>query len=96
MTEKDKEALWAGRLAMWRASGQSMRGFALQQGWPPRQIAYWKKRLLDVPMTAPALIPVTVKPLPATGAIRLMTAGWVLELPAATPAIWLAELLHSL
>ena len=96
MTEKDKEALWAERIAMWKASGQSMRGFALHQGWPPRQIAYWKKRLLGMPEKTPTLIPVMVKPVQAHGTITLAARDWSLELPAAIPASWLAELLRSL
>ena len=55
----DKEALWRERIAAWKASGQSLRRFALQSGWRPRQLGYWKKRL-ETPANAAPLIPVEI------------------------------------
>jgi len=96
MTKKNKEALWMERMAMWKASGQSMREFALHHGWPPRQLAYWKKRLLHIAVSAPALIPALVKQVQSNGTIKLTARECLLELSPATPASWLAELLRSL
>jgi hypothetical protein len=96
MKEKAKEALWTERLSAWMASGESMRGFALTHGWPPRQLAYWKKRIADEAAKQPSLIPVAVKRAESADAIKLAARGWSLELPPSTPATWLAELLRAL
>jgi hypothetical protein len=96
MTGPDKQALWEERLGAWKASGESMRAFAQRHGWAPRQLAWWKNRLMDKPALTPGLIPVAVKTAGATNPIRLAGPNWTLELPGAIPAGWLAELLRSL
>ncbi len=96
MTVPDKQALWEERLAAWKASGESMRAFAQRHGWTPRQLVWWKKRLMDKPAVTPALIPVAVNMAAATPPLRLTGPNWTLELPGAIPAGWLAELLRSL
>lgn len=95
----DKEALWRERIAAWKASGQSLRSFALQSGWRPRQMGYWKQRLeKEKPAAAASLIPVEIKhavavPVPIT--LR-SPGGWSVELAGDAPAAWLAELLRGL
>ena len=96
MTGQDKQALWKERLAAWKSSGESMRAFAQRHGWAPRQLVWWKKRLMDKPEVTPALIPVTVKLPVAASPIRVIGAKWTLDLPETTPVGWLAELLRSL
>lgn len=92
----EKESLWRERLAAWEASGQSLRSFALQSGWRPRQLVYWKNRLEQKTGVAP-MIPVEVTqaavPLPIT---LCSPNGWTVQLSGAMPAAWLAELLRGL
>ena len=95
----DKEALWRERIAAWKASGQSLRSFALQSGWRPRQMGYWKQRLEKAkPAAAACLIPVEIKHAVAAPApITLRSpGGWSVELAGDAPAAWLAELLRGL
>ena len=96
MTSKENEAMWSERVAAWKASGMSMRAFALRHGWNTRQLGWWKKRLAAPPAEAPAMLPVTVAQGHVIGTFRLAGANWSLDLPAATPASWLAELLRNL
>ena len=96
MTSKEKQEMWSERVAAWKASGESMRAFALRHGWSTRRLAWWKQRLTSLPAGVPALLPVTVAQPRISNAFRLAGANWSLDLPAATPASWLAELLRSL
>jgi hypothetical protein len=96
MSGQDKQQLWQERLDAWRASGESMRSFAARQGWAPRQLAWWKKRLAEAAAEPIPLLPVKVKAIVASGPIRLAGPNWSLDLPSTTPAAWLAELLRSL
>ena len=93
----DKQALWRERISAWKASGQSLRSFALQSGWRPRQMGYWKKRL-EKATSATTLIPVEIKDVAATPApITLCSPnGFTVQLPGDASAAWLAELLRSL
>ena len=93
----DKEVLWRERISAWKASGQSLRSFALQSGWRPRQMGYWKKRLEKVTSTT-ALIPVEIKSVTATPApIALCSpSGFTVQFPCDVSAAWLAELLRRL
>lgn len=96
MKEQENYAMWAERVAAWQSSGESMRAFALRHAWRPRQLAWWAKRINEEKAAAPALIPVTIKPLSPSNPVRLNGTGWTLDLPSTTPAAWLAELLRSL
>ena len=96
MSEQDKQQLWQERLDAWRASGESMRSFAEHQGWPPRQLAWWKKRLAIGTTAVMPLLPVKVKSPASNGAIRLAGSTWSLDLPTSVSPVWLAELLRSL
>lgn len=93
----EKEALWRERISAWKASGQSLRSFALMRGWRPRQMGYWKKRLEQAAVAVP-MIPVEVKrasaaPMPIT--LR-SPSGWTVQLAGEMSAVWLAELLRTL
>ena len=93
----DKEVLWRERIAAWKASGQSLRRFALQSGWRPRQMGYWKKRLEKVTSTT-SLIPVEIKhAVAALAPITLCSpSGFTVQFPGDVSVAWLAELLRSL
>lgn len=96
MANTEREVLWKERVERWRASGLSQRAFALQEGYPIRQVGYWVRRLSAVFPTA-ALVPVTVRGAVAAPAMKLCgPQGWSVELPPDTPAVWLADLLRSL
>lgn len=92
----EKEALWRERISAWKASGQSLRRFALQSGWRPRQMGYWKKRLEQTDVAAP-MIPVQVERVAMPAPITLCSPrGWSVQLVGETPAAWVAELLRTL
>ncbi len=97
MANIEREALWQERIERWRASGLSQRAFALQEGYPVRQVGYWVRRLSAAAAMAP-LIPVTVRGVAATApALKLCgPQGWSVELPPDTPAAWVADLLRRL
>jgi hypothetical protein len=81
----------------WRASGQSQRAFAIQQGYPQRQLNYWARRFATQ-ANKPALLPVAVKRAasPAPAMSLRSPSGWTMMLPAELPTSWVAELLRSL
>lgn len=97
MSNKDREKVWEERVAQWRASGLSQRAYAIEQGFPIRQVGYWVRRLTKSP-AVPGLLPVRVAPAaPAPSAISLRNErGWTLSLPGEVPASWLAELMRAL
>lgn len=97
MVNSEREKVWQERVAQWRASGLSQRAYAIEQGFPIRQVGYWVRRLAGAP-ALPALLPVRVAPaLVAAAPINLRREnGWTLTLPADVPASWLAELMRAL
>jgi hypothetical protein len=97
MSNEDRQKVWEERVAQWRASGLSQRAYAIEQGFPIRQVGYWVRRLAKV-TPVPGLLPVRVAPAAApTVAISLRNErGWILSLPADVPASWLAELMRAL
>lgn len=96
MGNQAREQLWKERINQWRESGQSQRAFALQNGYPVRQVGYWVRRLSsDAP--AAELVPVVVKQVAVAPVLLLRgPQGWSIEVPAGTPISWLADLLRSL
>ena len=97
MPDVSREELWKARVDQWRESGLSQRAFALLHGFPEHQVGYWVRRLGGQAAT-PALLPVSIKHVPATApALSLRSpSGWTVALPASVPASWLAELLRGL
>ena len=71
--------------------------YAIEQGFPIRQVGYWVRRLAKV-TPVPELLPVRVAPAAAPMApISLRSEqGWTLTLPSDVPASWLAELMRTL
>jgi hypothetical protein len=99
VSNKDREKVWEERVAQWRASGLSQRAYAIEQGFPIRQVGYWVRRL-SKSSTVPGLLPVRVAPavpasMQATISLR-NERGWTLSLPGDVPAGWLAELMRVL
>jgi len=96
MVNTERKAIWQERVEHWRASCLSQRAFALQEGYPVRQMGYWVRRLTGGSPAAPGLLPVRVAP-PVPVAISLINErGWTLSLPGDVPASWLAELMRAL
>ena len=96
----EREQLWRKRVAQWQASGISQRAWAMEQGFPVRQVGYWVRRLAKS-QSVPALLPVRVtRPIPEVVAafpISLCSErGWTLTLPSDVRASWLAELMRAL
>ncbi len=97
MSNEGRQKVWEERVAQWRASGLSQRAYAIEQGFPIRQVGYWVRRLAKVTLV-PQLLPVRVAPAAAlVVAISLRNErGWTLSLPGEVPASWLAELMRAL
>lgn len=97
MANTERAALWEERVAQWRDSGQSQRAFALNHGYPQRQLNYWARRLSMVD-AAPSLLPLAIqRPASVAPAVSLRSpSGWTVTLPPALPTSWVAELLRAL
>ncbi len=100
MANIEREQLWVERVAQWQASGVSQRAWAIEQGFPVRQVGYWVRRLAKS-HSAPTLLPVRLTtPLSSAPAAVAITGcserGWTLTVPSDVPASWLAELMRAL
>ncbi|MDM5180125.1 hypothetical protein PO883_23355 [Massilia sp. DJPM01] len=97
MKNTEREQVWQERIAQLQASGLSQRAYAIEQGFPVRQVGYWVRRL-TAEQAVPALLPVRVTSVAAPAlAISLRSErGWTLTLPSDVPANWLAELKKAL
>ena len=97
MANKEREQLWQERVAQWQTSGLSQRAYALEQGFPVRQVGYWVRRLTQS-QVAPALLPVRIAAVatPAAALSLRSERGWTLTVPSDVPAHWLAELMRAL
>lgn len=97
MKNGEREQVWQERVAQWRASGLSQRAYALQHGFPARQVGYWVRRL-TAGQASPALLPVRVMPAIAAASVISLRSerGWTLTLPGDVPASWLADLMKAL
>jgi hypothetical protein len=89
VANSEREKMWQKRVAQWRASGLSQRAYAIEQGFPIRQVGYWVWRLAGA-QTVPALLPVRVAPAVAAAApINLCSEN--VRIPAireSCPAAW--------
>jgi len=54
-----KRLMWAKRIEMWRASGESVAGFCRARGLTYAQFVYWQRVMRTSP--AGALVPVVVE-----------------------------------
>jgi hypothetical protein len=99
MVNTEREAIWQERAERWRTSGLSQRAFAIQEGYPVRQMGYWVRRLAKS-AAAPGSLPVRVAPAPPVAVVVVISLGnergWTLNLPNDVPASWLAELMRAL
>lgn len=97
VANSEREKIWHERVAQWRASGLSQRAWAIEQGYPIRQVGYWVRRLAGA-QAMPALLPVRVAPAVGNLApIKLRHEnGWTLMLTCEVPVSWLAELMRAL
>lgn len=97
VTNTERENVWQERVAQWQASGLSQRAYAIEHGFPVRQVGYWVRRLAGA-QALPALLPVRVTPkVTAASAITVRSEhGWILSLPGDVSASWLAELMRAL
>ncbi|WP_157778433.1 IS66 family insertion sequence element accessory protein TnpA [Massilia violaceinigra] len=59
MSNSEREKVWEERVAQWQASGLSQRAYAIEQGFPVRQVGYWVRRLTKRE-AMPTLLPVRV------------------------------------
>jgi len=93
----EREQLWQERVAQWQSSGLSQRAYAIEHGYPIRQVGYWVRRLTQSQVT-PALLPVRIEAVVAPAAPLSLRSerGWTLTVPSDVPASWLAELMRAL
>ena len=54
VVNKEREQLWRERVAQWQSSGVSQRAWAIEHGFPIRQVGYWIRRLTKS-QSAPAV-----------------------------------------
>ena len=83
----------------WQTVGMSQAAYCREQGLNIKTFGNWiRKHRADQVIRSPALVPVTIKPMPASaGALHLRGRGdHVLELPLTVSPHWLGELLKCL
>ena len=83
----------------WQKSGMTQRAYCRAHGLNTKTFGNWvRKYRVDQVMCSPALIPVTIKPMPMPeSTLRLRGQGkHVLELPSTVSPLWLGELLKCL
>ena len=103
------ERLWRRRLAQWRRSGLSVRGFCATHGVPEPNFYAWRRELArrdarraaagSTPGDAPAtvFVPVHITAEPALVPLELvLTGGRILRVPAGFDADTLRRLLATL
>lgn len=107
MTRRCKQVYWFQHLDAWRRSGCSQADYCLLHGLSPSSFAYWRRRQAEPSghgMPVLEMVPVRVEPEPkadservaGSGLVMRGPGGWSLELPAHTPAAWVAALLGAL
>lgn len=88
---------WLGHIEAWQRSGLSQTDYCRQQQLNPKTFS---ARLCDYrkepPADAPALLPVHVEAAASAAVVVRLAQGHRLELSAAVPAGWLAEVLRCL
>lgn len=92
-------AKWRQHIEAWQRSGLSQAEYCTEQQLNPRTFTARLSDYRKLPsLDSTALIPVQIQPKPAAPEVIVFThaQGHRLELPASTPASWLAELLRCL
>jgi len=83
----------------WQNSGMSQAAYCREHGLNTKTFGNWvRKHRVGQVIRSPALVPVTIKPMPASaGTLHLRGRGdHVLELPSTVSPHWLGELLKCL
>ena len=83
----------------WQASGMTQAAYCRKQGLNTKTFGNWvRKHRADQVIGPAALVPVTIKPMPApANTLRLYgRSDHVLELPSTVSPHWLGELLKCL
>jgi hypothetical protein len=90
-------AKWRQHIEAWQRSGLSQAAYCVEQQLNVRTFTARLSDYRKLPeLDSTALIPVQIKPAAAEAIVFTHTQGHRLELPASTPASWLAELLRGL
>lgn len=99
-TPSDAATRWAGRLARFSASGQSVAAFCVAEGVPTSKFYHWKNRFARAagPAVArtPAVVPLRVAPAHTTSIELALPSGAVLRLPPDTSPETLVAVLRGL
>ncbi len=83
----------------WQTGGMSQAAYCREHGLNTKTFGNWvRKHRADQVIRLPALVPVTIEPMPASaGTLHLRGRGdHVLELPLTVSPHWLGELLKCL
>ncbi len=86
-------------IGAWQTSGMSQAAYCREHGLNTKTFGNWvRKHRADQVIRPPALVPVTIKPMPMpANTMRLRGQGnHVLELPPTISPHWLGELLKCL
>ena len=86
-------------IGAWQTSGMSQAAYCREHGLNTKTFGNWvRKHRAGQVIRSPALVPVTIKPMPVpTNTLRLRGQGdHVLELPPTISPHWLGELLKCL
>lgn len=86
-------------IGAWQTSGMSQAAYCREHGLNTKTFGNWvRKHRAGQVIRSPALVPVTIKPMPVpTNTLRLRGQGdHVLELPLTISPHWLGELLKCL
>ncbi len=92
-------AKWRHHIEAWQRSGLSQAAYCAEQQLNVRTFSARLSDSRKLPqLDSTALIPVQIQPQPAVTEVMVFThaQGHRLELPASTPASWVAELLQCL
>lgn len=90
-------AKWRQHIEAWQRSGLSQAAYCAAQQLNVRTFTARLSDYRKLPkLDSTALIPVQIKPAAAEAIVFTHAQGHRLELPASTPASWLAELLRGL
>lgn len=99
MDQYDKQAFWFEHIRAWIISGLAQADYCQRHGLPLSSFGYWRRRqreLEESSVSGMQFVPVQMAPQVPAAVLTVRGPSWALDLPATTPASWLADLLRGL